>query len=583
MMSRSNVSNGKVAGPSPRVKQLALDGARKKRVDKGRVRVAVVMSAFIAVFAAIGGRLAHLAVTGKPRAVITRLADEQPSLARPDVVDRNGTILATDVKQPSLYAEPKRMVDADEAADQIAEVLPDLDPAELRTKLESGKGFIWLKRNISEAQQRKIHALGIPGIGFREENRRVYPAGRELSHVLGYVDIDNIGAAGLEKWVDGDRGLIALRDAGLQAERDAKPVELSIDLRVQHALRDELGEAIKTYSAIGASGVIMDVETGEIIALSSLPDFDPNDPKDAIDPDHLNRITKGTYELGSIFKSFTVAMALESGRFTLSSPLDARTPLRFGSQLIKDLHGLNRFISVGEMFVHSSNIGAARVALALGPEAHAEFLKKLGFADRLRTELPESAEPRFHHRQWKSVESATIAFGHGIAIAPLQAIAATGALMNGGYLLKPTFRKRSAEVARQSAARVMSQETSDALRQLFRLNVEKGTGRKAEVDGFLVGGKTGTAEKPGPHGYQKNKRLNSFLAAFPTDKPRYAILITLDEPHKIEGASNATADKNAVPTVGKVIARIAPILQIAPRIDRLAGTQQVQIGEQASR
>lgn len=571
----NSVSDSGAGVISPRIKQLALQGARKKRLDKGRIRLVVVMTVFFAVFTSITGRLVYMAVTGKPRAIVARSADDLPAMSRPDVVDRNGVILATDVRKPSLFAQPNRIIDANEAADLLADALPDISTSELRSKLASGKGFIWLKRGINEAEQQRVHRLGIPGIGFREENRRVYPSGRTLSHVIGHVGIENIGAAGLEKWIDADRGLIALREAGLSGERDRdnSAVELSIDLRAQHALRDELAEAMKLYAAVGASGVILDVTTGEIVALASLPDYDPNDPKDSIDLNALNRITTGTYELGSIFKAFTVAMALESGRFTMASQLDARAPLQFGSQRIGDFHGKGRVLTMPEVFIYSSNIGSAKMALALGVDHHREFMQKLGFADRLRTELPESAKPQFRRRQWKPVESATIAFGHGIAVAPLQAAAATAALMNGGYLVRPTFRKRSAEEARALAPRVLSQATSDAMRQLFRLNVEKGSGKRAEVEGFLVGGKTGTADKPGPHGYQKNKRLNSFLAAFPTDKPRYVVLVTLDEPQRTPGAGEATAGLNAAPTVGKVISRVAPLLQVAPRIERLAGSQ----------
>ena len=574
----NSVSDSGAGVGSPRIKQLALQGARKRRLDKGRTRLVLVMIAFFAVFAGVSGRLAYMAVTGQPRVLVARNAGDLPSMSRPDVVDRNGVILATDVRRPSLFAAPNRIIDVDEAADLLADALPDLSTWELRRKLAGGKGFIWLKRGISEAEQQRVHQLGIPGIGFRDENRRVYPSGRTLSHVIGHVGIENLGAAGLEKWIDSDRGLIALREAGIHGERDRdhSAVELSIDLRAQHALRDELADAMKLYSAVGASGIILDVMTGEIIALASLPDYDPNDAKGSIDINAINRVTTGTYELGSIFKAFTVAMALDSGRFTLASQLDARAPLHFGSQKIGDFHGKGRVLSLPEVFIFSSNIGSAKMALALGVDHHREFMQRLGFADRLRTELPGSARPQFHQRQWKPIESATIAFGHGIAVAPLQAAAATAALMNGGYLVRPTFRKRSAEEASALAPRVISQATSDAMRQLFRLNVEKGSGKRAEVEGFMVGGKTGTADKPGPNGYLKNKRLNSFLAAFPTDMPRYVVLVTLDEPQRAPGEREATAGLNAAPTVGKVISRVAPLLQVAPRIERLAGAQAAQ-------
>lgn len=585
-MVMSPVSNISPSLLSPKIKQLTLEGAHKKRLDKGRTRVVLVMTAFFAVFCAISGKLVHLALTGKPRTVVARNAADLPTQTRPDIVDRTGAILATDVKLPSLAAEPKRIVDADEAAELLADALPDLDVDEVRAKLTTGKGFIWLKRGISEEQQRKIHRLGIPGILFREENRRAYPAGRMLSHVVGYVDIQNMGASGLEKWVDRERGLTILREAGNsgEQERAQAPIELSIDWRVQHALHDELGEAKKLYSAVAASGIIMDVDTGEIVALASLPDFDPNNPGDSIDVNNINRITTGTYELGSIFKSFTTAMALESGRFTLTSQVDARAPLYFGSQKINDLHGKGRSLSVEEVFIFSSNIGTAKMALSLGVDYHRDFFQKLGFTDQLRTELPGSAKPIFPRKQWKPVQSATISFGHGIAVTPLQVAAATAALMNGGHLITPSFRKRTPQEARASATRVISQATSDHMRYLFRRNVEKGTGKRAEVEGFLVGGKTGTADKVNPEGgYFKNKRLNSFLAAFPTDKPRYVVLVVLDEPQRAPGVAEATAGTNAAPTTAKVISRVAPLLNISPRIERLAGAQQVSAPANATR
>lgn len=566
-----------VEAPSSRpiIRHLSLDGSHKKRLDKGRSRLIATMLAFGCVYAAIVGKLTLMALfPTEERTGSLRSMDDTLAIARPDVVDRNGVILATDVRQPSLYAEPKKIIDADEAAEQLAEIFPDLNAAEIRAKLTSGKGFVWIKREITPQQQRAVYALGIPGIGFKDENRRVYPSGRTTSHILGLVNIDNQGIAGLEKWVDGMRGLTVLRQAGFVTDRDQTPVELSIDLRVQHALRDELEDARNRYKAQAAAGVIMDANTGEIIALSSLPDFDPVDPKEAQLPDRINRVTTGTYELGSVFKAFNTAMALESGRFRMDSQLDARTSLYFGSQRIDDFHGKHRMLSLPEVFIFSSNVGSARMALALGGEHQREFLGKLGLLERLRTELPESAAPLFPHREWKPVETATIAFGHGITVAPLQALAGTAALMNGGFLVHPTFEKRTPTQARALATRVISQQTSDNLRYLFRLNVEKGSGRRADVDGFLVGGKTGTAEKVIDGHYAHSRLMSSFLAAFPTDRPQYVLLIMLDEPQRVaETGGNATAAVNAAPTTGRLIARIAPLLNIAPRIDRLAATE----------
>jgi cell division protein FtsI (penicillin-binding protein 3) len=566
-------------GPVPRrqqaqpVRRLALDGAYKKRLDLGRSRLIFTFAAFMFAYFVIGGRLVYLAFFPEIEHS-ARLANDMPAAARPDILDRNGQILATDIHQPSLFAEPRRIIDADEAAEQLARIFPDMDATELRDKLSSNKGFVWLKREITPEQQYQIHALGLPGIGFNDENRRVYPAGRMISHVLGHVNVDNQGIAGLEKWVDGERSLSAFRAAGIETSQQ-EPVRLSVDLRVQHVLHDELEDAMRRYEAIAAAGVIMNAHTGEIIALSSLPDYNPNDAREALLPDRINRITTGTYEMGSSFKAFTLAMALDSGQFKMSDKIDARTPLRFGNQGIDDFHGRHSMLDLMETFVYSSNIATAKIALAMGVEKHKEFLKRLGLFDRLQTELPENAMPQVP-KHWAPVNTATIAFGHGIAVAPLQALAGTAALVNGGYLIPPTFEKRSAEEAHALAKQVIKPETSELMRQLFRANVERGTAKKADVAGFSVGGKTGTAEKVINGRYSKDKSMTDFIAAFPSDDPQYVLLVMLDEPKRVaETGGAATAGANAAPTTGRIITRAAPLLSVTPRLDRLAGAEPV--------
>ncbi len=557
------------------IKHLELDGTHKKRLDKGRSRLFITIALFVAVYGVAGGKLVYLAMAKEPAPTAVKVQNDAIASVRPDILDRSGALLATDVKTPSLYAEPKKLIDIDEAAEQLAFVLPELKASELREKLGSGKGFVWLKREITPRQRADIHALGLPGIGFMDENRRAYPAGRTTSHIIGHVNVDNQGIAGFEKWIDTARGLNALHMAGFATDRAQEPVQISVDVRVQHALRDEMADAMQRYKAIAAGGIVMDAHTGEIIAMSSLPDYDPNDPKEALLPDRFNRLTTGTYEMGSTFKAFTLAMALDSGRFKMSDKVDARGGVPFGRHIIKDFHGQNRMLDLSEVFTYSSNIGTTRLAMAHGIEHHKEFLKRLGFFDRLRTELPESADP-VYPKDWKPVNSATISFGHGISVAPLQAVAATAALMNGGWLMKPTFQKRSVGEARAQAVRVIKASTSEQMRTLFRANVDHGTARKSEVPGFMVGGKTGTAEKIENGRYAKEKLRTAFLAAFPTDEPKYIVLVMLDEPQKVPETHNvATAGMNAAPTAGRVIARIAPILNVKPRIDRLAGAQGV--------
>jgi cell division protein FtsI (penicillin-binding protein 3) len=312
---------------------------------------------------------------------------------------------------------------------------------------------------------------------------------------------------------------------------------------------------------------VSDVNTGEIVAMVSLPDFDPNDPKQANDPTRINRLTTGVFELGSTFKALTIAMALDSGKITLNSSFDARVPLRYGRFSIHDYHAQRRVLSVPEIFTYSSNIGTARIALAMGVEHHKWFLRKMGQLDRLRTELPESAEPLVPKR-WGELNTVTIAFGHGLSVAPLQAVEGINALVNGGLLIPPTFLRRTREEALKLGKPVVKPETSAKMRYLMRLNAEKGSARKADVEGYYVGGKTGTSEKVVNGRYSKTKVLNTFTAILPADKPRFQVLIMLDEPQALpETHGFTTSGWNAVPTAGKVIARIAPMLGITPRFD----------------
>lgn len=549
-----------------RLSRLLLYGRNVDRNAKARARVGLAIAAFAAVYAVIALRLVVFAVALDSHAARRPVNQDAMATARPDILDRNGDILATDVRMPSLFGEPRKIIDVDEATELLTAVLPDFDAGELRERLGSRRGFVWLKREIKPQQQQEIHRLGIPGIGFLAENKRVYPNGAEVSHLIGLVNIDNQGIAGIEKWLD-SRGLADLHRAGLASDRQQTPIELAVDLRVQHALRDELIAAAEKYKAKAAAGLVVDVNTGEIVSMVSVPDYDPNDPRQANDPTRINRLTTGVFELGSTFKALTIAMALDSGKVTLNSAFDARMPLRYGKFNIHDYHAQHRVLSVPEIFTYSSNIGVARIALSLGVEHHKWFLKKLGQLDRLRTELPESAEPLVPKR-WGELNTVTIAFGHGLSVAPLQAVMGINALVNGGYLIPPTFMKRSVEEARALAMQVIKPETSDKMRYLMRLNAEKGTASKADIKGYYVGGKTGTSEKVVGGRYSKTKLLNTFTAIMPADKPRYQVLIILDEPQPLkETYGFATSGWNAAPTAGKVIARIAPLLGIEPRFD----------------
>ena len=543
-----------------------LYGRNVDRSAKARARVGFAMLAFAAIYAVIGGRLIMFAAVGDSHGARRAAAQDAIATARPDIVDRNGEVLATDVKAPCLFGEPRRIIDKDEAIELLTATLPDLDTSEVRDRLSSKKGFVWLKREITPLQQQEIHRLGVPGIGFLRENKRVYPTGAEVAHLIGLVNIDNQGIAGMEKWLDSN-GLADLHRAGFATDRLQRPVELSIDLRVEHALRDELLKAKDKYKAKAASGLVSNVKTGEIVAMVSLPDFDPNNPREAHDPERINRLTTGVYEMGSTFKALTLAMALDSGKATLNTMYDARGALHYGKFAIHDTHSVGRAISLSEVFTFSSNVGAARIALAQGVEAHKAFLRKMGQLDRLRTELPESALPIVPKR-WSELNTITIAFGHGLSVAPLQAVMGINAVMNGGYLIPPTFLKRSEEEARALAKKVIKSETSEKMRYLMRLNAEIGTAKQADVKGYYIGGKTGTSEKVVNGRYSKKQVLNSFTAIVPADNPQFQVLVMLDEPKALpETKGFITSGWNAVPTGGKVIARIAPLLGIEPRFD----------------
>jgi cell division protein FtsI (penicillin-binding protein 3) len=387
-----------------------------------------------------------------------------------------------------------------------------------------------------------------------------------VAHVIGLVNVDNEGIAGIEKWIDG-QGLIDPRRVGFATDRQQEPVQLSIDLRVEHALRDELIKAKDKFHAKAASGIVSNVRTGEIVAMVSLPDFDPNNPKEAHSSDGINHLTTGVYEMGSTFKAFTIAMAIESGKINLNSMFDARGPLRYGRFVIHDEEPLGRYINTKEVFTYSSNVGAARIALGQGVEAHKAFLARLGQLSRLRTELPENAAPLVP-RHWGELNTITISFGHGLSVAPLKAVMGINALVNGGLLIPPTVLKRSEQEALAMAKRVVKPETSDKIRFLMRLNAEVGTARRANVKGYYVGGKTGTAEKVIDGHYAKKRVLSDFTAIIPSDNPRYQLLIMLDEPQAVPGTHGfITSGWNAVPTGGRVIERIAPLLGIEPRFD----------------
>jgi cell division protein FtsI (penicillin-binding protein 3) len=534
------------------------------RTLAGQNRIRLIGLCFGCAFLAIGAQLTKLTLFPKLDDTRSRIMAED-RLPRPDIVDRNGVVLATDIAVASLFADPSKIIDLDEAIELLTATVPDLDAKDLRRKLsQQKKSFVWLKRQVSPEERDAVYNLGIPGVSYVNERRRIYPQGRLGAHVVGYVDLDTKGIAGIEKYLD-DQGAIYTASLAKPDERATQPAQMSIDIRVQAAIIEELNKAIERFRAIAAGGIVLDITTGEVISLVSLPDFNPNQEKKNFSKDQQNRMTSGVYELGSVIKAVTFAMAFDYGVANLESRYDARFPLVIGSARIHDYHAERRVLTVPEIFKYSSNIGTAKMALEVGTEHHQEFLRRVGLFDRLQTELPESARPLLPKR-WSKLATATAAFGHGFAVQPLQGAAVVAGLLNGGHLMTPTLLKRSEEDAMAMAQTAVKPSTSEMLRYLFRLNATDGTVSKADVIGYRVGGKTGTAEKVVNGRYAPNKLLNSFIGAFPMDNPKYLILVMLDEPKPAPGTYGfATAGWTAVPTGGKIIERIAPLLGVEPK------------------
>ena len=533
-----------------------------------RGRIILAIAACVGIYGMIGARLIALGMAPAAAALGPTLSpQDEVQASRPDIIDRNGEVLATDLATASLYAEPRNIGNVDEAVEGLTSVLPELNAADLRADLSSDRGFVWLKREISARLREKVHDLGIPGVGFLTETRRFYPGGPSVGHIVGHVNVDNAGIAGLERSIDRS-GLGALQAVGLARKgRDMAPVQLSLDLRVQHAVRDELTRAIERYRAKAAVGIVLDSDTLEVVAMSSLPDYDPNEPAQALDQKRMNRALTGVFELGSIFKTFTLATALDLGTVTMTSSVDARYPMSIGRFTIKDFHGQHRWLTVPEVFKYSSNIGTAKIARAVGKEQQQAYLKSFGFFDRMRTELPEGARPLVPSR-WADITAATVSYGHGMAVTPMHAAAAAAAVVNGGIYAAPTFYPRTRAEMEAAGHRVLKPETSAKMRELLYINAQEGSGRRARVPGYNVGGKTGTAEKAVKGGYATDKRINSFLAAFPIDAPKYVVLVVLDEPKVEEGQVYATAGMNSAPTVANIISRIGPMLDVKPRFDK---------------
>ncbi|MEJ1975167.1 MAG: penicillin-binding protein 2 [Acetobacteraceae bacterium] len=574
------------AGATPmmeNVRVTAPDLKRRAALERTRSRLLFAAGGFALLFGAVVAKLADATILfplqTKHVEEVPPLnfdpaadADDSPAVPaghgpRAQIIDRNGQILAISLPTAALYANPKEMIDPADAAHKLKQALPRLDEAVARDRLASAKQFVYLARQITPSEQLAINALGIPGVYFQPSERRRYPQNRVAAQVLGGVDVDSHGIAGVEKFFDQ-----RLRD-------DPTPLRLSIDVRVQAVLRDELAKSIAEFTAIGGCGIVMDVRTGEIIAMVSMPDYDANTAATAETAERFNRAVTGMYEPGSTFKLQTAAMALDAGIAQLWYQYDAAHPIHIGRFTITDFEGKHRFLYLPEVLAYSSNLGAAHIAQSVGSARQRDWLGKMGMFGRIPVELPEAGMPIVPAAaNWGEATNLTVGFGHGIAVSPLHVVRGTSTLANGGYLIRPTLLAGplgAPPEAEPAGPRILQQHTSDTIRKLMRLVVTSGYGKPADIPGYFVGGKTGTAEKTGAHGYKKHTNISAFMSVFPMNAPRYAVYFMLDEPHGNASTGGfSTAGAVSAPAAGRVIAKIGPMLGLLPETQNASAIEQ---------
>ncbi len=534
-----------------------LDGKRREGLQMARQRLIGALVIFAVCFSFLALRALDLGlamelveVTKRDRTVLPQLA------SRSEIIDRNGVVLATNMEMQSLSADPRQVKDAAELTDRLVKVMPDLNYNQIYNRLTSSAKFVWIKRQLTPEEVYNANAIGDPALQFHKEEKRVYPKGALAAHVLGYVGVDRNGLGGIERYMN-DR----LSDEAYIEE----PYQLSLDVRIQHALEDEMMATMQKHEALGGAGLVMDVRTGEVLAMASLPDFDPNNASASPKSHFFNRATQGVYELGSTFKTFTVAQGLDDGTITLNSRYDATEPLRIGRFRIHDDHPQKRWLNVPEIYAYSSNIGAARIVDDIGYDEQQMFMRDLGLLSPASIELSEVGAPLLPER-WSRVQGMTISYGHGLAVSPVQLGSAIASMVNGGFHNPATLVRNDDNQQLVQAKQVISSKTSAQIRRLMRLVVEEGTGSQADVAGYLVGGKTGTAEKSVAGGYNEKAVMASFVGVFPMDDPRYLVFTIFDEPKGTKDTFNFVGGGwVSAPTVGRVIARIAPMLGVKPR------------------
>lgn len=555
--------------PSRRV--IVKESTGRRLIEQSKLRLLYVGFFFAFCYASISWRMVEVAVIRNIHTATITVSDPddvgqteqvelnsgEPTFQRGNIVDRNGELLATSLMTASVFANPREIKDKEEVATRLTKALGG-DRKVWISRLKSDRSFVWMKRNLTPREQQAVNSLGIPGLYFLPEERRVYPYGNLVSHALGYVGVDNKGLAGIEKQFDA-----RLRDP----VRNREDFALSIDVRLQGILRDEMKKAVDEFRAIGATGIIMDAKTGELLSMVSLPDFNPHRPTRSDEATRFNRASLGNYEMGSTFKTFTMAMGLEHGVVTMKGGYDATNPFKVASFTIADSHPKKRWLSVPEIYAYSSNIGTAKMALDVGGKKQKEFLTKLGFFEPVEIELPEKGAP-LAPSQWRDINTVTISYGHGISVSPLHLVRAIAGVAGGGIMPRLTILK-DGNKNKPAGERVISEETSRNVRRLMRLVVGYGTGSHADVPGYHVGGKTGTAEKVQAGGrYNEDAKLASFIAAFPVDDPKYVVLVMVDEPKGTKATYGyATGGWVSAPVAGRVISRMGTLLGMSPVYD----------------
>lgn len=490
-------------------------------------------------------------VTVGDKTKVSKTYDPQIEKNRGNIYDRNGVLVATDIRTKSLYASSILVRDPKDIAKGLSKIFPDLSYKEvyskISTKKDSTRSWILIKRNLSPGQVDQVHNLQKAGLVFEDDMVRVYPQKSNLSHIVGFVDLDRRGLSGIERQHN-------------KSLKNGEDINLTIDVRIQDILRNELSKGIEEFGAKAASGVILNVRNGEVLALTSLPDFDPNQQSSASATQRFNRVTNGVYEMGSVFKIFTNAIAMEEGLVEMSDIFDVSKPIEYGRFTINDDHSVKDNLNLKEVFGYSSNIGTVHIAQKIGIDTQKLYLKRFGLINKLKTDFPGLARP-IYPKKWREINLYTIAYGHGIAVTPLHVAVSTAAMVNGGFLYNPKFvlNKNKREL---NPTKVISDATSVKIKRLMKFTVEKGTGRKANILGYQIGGKTGTAERAEYGGYNKKQTLVSFVAAFPIKKPKYLVFVTLDRPNYTYN----TGGMIAAPITGKIIEKIAPLLGVRPKL-----------------